>query len=72
MKEELNVIGNQYQTFTTMWTMYAFLPNYSPSTLLSDYDLRNSGYVISQIPSQMICTRGTLYTFPPYIPRTPF
>lgn len=21
MKEELNVVGNQYQTFTTMWTM---------------------------------------------------
>lgn len=21
MKEELNVIGNEYQTFTTMWTM---------------------------------------------------
>ncbi|KAL3463245.1 major facilitator superfamily domain-containing protein [Aspergillus heterothallicus] len=36
MKEELNVVGNQYQTFTTMWTI---------------------GYVISQIPSQMICTR---------------
>ncbi|KAL4744315.1 major facilitator superfamily domain-containing protein [Aspergillus terricola var. indicus] len=36
MKEELNVVGNQYQTFITMWTI---------------------GYVISQIPSQMICTR---------------
>ncbi|KAL5000857.1 major facilitator superfamily domain-containing protein [Aspergillus recurvatus] len=23
MKEELHVVGNQYQTFTTMWTMYA-------------------------------------------------
>lgn len=21
MKEEINVIGNEYQTFTTMWTM---------------------------------------------------
>lgn len=21
MKEELNVVGNEYQTFTTMWTM---------------------------------------------------
>ncbi|KAL4863192.1 hypothetical protein BDV12DRAFT_202344 [Aspergillus spectabilis] len=39
MKEELNVVGNQYQTFTTMWTI---------------------GYVISQIPSQMICTRVRL------------
>ncbi|CRG82705.1 Pantothenate transporter liz1 [Talaromyces islandicus] len=39
MKEELNVIGNEYQTFTTMWTI---------------------GYVISQIPSQMICTRVRL------------
>ncbi|KAI9744822.1 MAG: hypothetical protein M1818_001747 [Claussenomyces sp. TS43310] len=37
MKEELHVVGNEYQTFTTMWTI---------------------GYVISQIPSQMICTRG--------------
>ncbi|KAK7917853.1 pantothenate protein [Apiospora marii] len=37
MKEELNVVGNEYQTFTTMWTI---------------------GYVISQIPSQIICTRG--------------
>jgi ACS family pantothenate transporter-like MFS transporter len=36
MKEDLNVVGNEYQTFTTMWTI---------------------GYVISQIPSQMICTR---------------
>ncbi|KAK7972297.1 major facilitator superfamily transporter [Apiospora saccharicola] len=36
MKEELNVVGNEYQTFTTMWTI---------------------GYVISQIPSQIICTR---------------
>ncbi|KAL3417364.1 major facilitator superfamily transporter [Phlyctema vagabunda] len=36
MKEELNVIGNQYQTFTTMWTI---------------------GYIVSQIPSQLICTR---------------
>lgn len=26
MKEELNVVGNQYQTFTTMWTMYASHP----------------------------------------------
>jgi hypothetical protein len=26
MKEELNVVGNEYQTFTTMWTMSAFLP----------------------------------------------
>ncbi|KAF4306983.1 major facilitator superfamily transporter [Botryosphaeria dothidea] len=39
MKEELNVVGNQYQTFTTMWTI---------------------GYVISQIPSQIICTRVRL------------
>ncbi|KAL4778526.1 major facilitator superfamily domain-containing protein [Aspergillus varians] len=39
MKEELNVVGNQYQTFTTMWTI---------------------GYVISQIPSQMVCTRVRL------------
>jgi hypothetical protein len=23
MKEEINVVGNEYQTFTTMWTMYA-------------------------------------------------
>ena len=22
MKEEINVVGNEYQTFTTMWTMY--------------------------------------------------
>ncbi|KUL86966.1 hypothetical protein ZTR_05768 [Talaromyces verruculosus] len=36
MKEEINVVGNEYQTFTTMWTI---------------------GYVISQIPSQIICTR---------------
>jgi ACS family pantothenate transporter-like MFS transporter len=36
MKEDLNVVGNEYQTFTTMWTI---------------------GYVLSQIPSQMICTR---------------
>ncbi|KAI9926196.1 hypothetical protein MW887_004659 [Aspergillus wentii] len=36
MKEELNVVGNEYQTFTTMWTI---------------------GYVVSQIPSQIICTR---------------
>ncbi|KAF4624226.1 hypothetical protein G7Y89_g13950 [Cudoniella acicularis] len=36
MKEDLNVVGNEYQTFTTMWTI---------------------GYVISQIPSQLICTR---------------
>jgi MFS transporter, ACS family, pantothenate transporter len=36
MKEDLNVVGNEYQTFTTMWTI---------------------GYVISQISSQMICTR---------------
>ena len=36
MKEDLNVVGNEYQTFTTMWTI---------------------GYVISQIPSQMIITR---------------
>ena len=21
MKEDLNVVGNEYQTFTTMWTM---------------------------------------------------
>ncbi|KAJ5180174.1 hypothetical protein N7492_003384 [Penicillium capsulatum] len=39
MKEELNVVGNEYQTFTTMWTI---------------------GYVISQIPSQMISTRVRL------------
>lgn len=39
MKEELNVVGNEYQTFTTMWTI---------------------GYVISQIPSQIICTRVRL------------
>lgn len=26
MKEELNVVGNQYQTFTTMWTMYVSQP----------------------------------------------
>ncbi|KAL2836852.1 major facilitator superfamily domain-containing protein [Aspergillus pseudodeflectus] len=39
MKEELNVVGNEYQTFTTMWTI---------------------GYVVSQIPSQMICTRVRL------------
>ncbi|KAJ5587805.1 uncharacterized protein N7459_003570 [Penicillium hispanicum] len=39
MKQELNVVGNEYQTFTTMWTI---------------------GYVISQIPSQMICTRVRL------------
>ncbi|TAQ89282.1 hypothetical protein B7494_g2423 [Chlorociboria aeruginascens] len=36
MKGDLNVVGNEYQTFTTMWTI---------------------GYVISQIPSQLICTR---------------
>lgn len=36
MKEDLNVVGNEYQTFTTMWTI---------------------GYVVSQIPSQIICTR---------------
>lgn len=24
MKEELNVVGNEYQTFTTMWTMQVF------------------------------------------------
>ncbi|KAL1614620.1 hypothetical protein SLS54_009590 [Diplodia seriata] len=39
MKEELDVVGNQYQTFTTMWTI---------------------GYVVSQIPSQLICTRVRL------------
>ncbi|KAH8660313.1 putative pantothenate transporter [Xylariales sp. PMI_506] len=39
MQEELNVVGNEYQTFTTMWTI---------------------GYVISQIPSQIICTRVRL------------
>ncbi|KAF4960739.1 hypothetical protein FSARC_10368 [Fusarium sarcochroum] len=39
MKEELPVVGNEYQTFTTMWTI---------------------GYVISQIPSQLICTRVRL------------
>ncbi|KAF4119889.1 MFS transporter, ACS family, pantothenate transporter [Geosmithia morbida] len=39
MKEELNVVGNQYQTFTTMWTI---------------------GYVISQVPSQIICTKVRL------------
>ncbi|KAI7778732.1 hypothetical protein LA080_001798 [Diaporthe eres] len=39
MKEELNVVGNEYQTFTTMWTI---------------------GYVVSQIPSQIICTRVRL------------
>ncbi|CAD0037639.1 unnamed protein product [Aureobasidium pullulans] len=39
MKEEINVVGNQYQTFTTMWTI---------------------GYVISQIPSQMVTTRVRL------------
>ncbi|CAN8095500.1 unnamed protein product [Discula destructiva] len=39
MKEELNVVGNEYQTFTTMWTI---------------------GYVISQIPSQIICTKVRL------------
>ncbi|KUI71666.1 Pantothenate transporter liz1 [Cytospora mali] len=39
MKEELQVVGNEYQTFTTMWTI---------------------GYVISQIPSQIICTRVRL------------
>ncbi|KAJ4388895.1 hypothetical protein N0V93_006356 [Gnomoniopsis smithogilvyi] len=39
MKEELNVVGNEYQTFTTMWTI---------------------GYVVSQIPSQMMCTRVRL------------
>ncbi|KAJ5175245.1 uncharacterized protein N7482_001122 [Penicillium canariense] len=39
MKEELVVVGNEYQTLTTMWTI---------------------GYVISQIPSQMICTRVRL------------
>jgi hypothetical protein len=26
MKEELNVVGNEYQTFTTMWTMSVPLP----------------------------------------------
>ncbi|CAH0057318.1 unnamed protein product [Clonostachys solani] len=36
MKEELPVIGNEYQTLTTMWTI---------------------GYVVSQIPSQLVCTR---------------
>ncbi|KAL1962660.1 hypothetical protein VTN77DRAFT_9294 [Rasamsonia byssochlamydoides] len=44
MKEELNVVGNEYQTFTTMWTI---------------------GYVISQIPSQMICTRVRLSVWCP-------
>ncbi|OJJ61400.1 hypothetical protein ASPSYDRAFT_1173083 [Aspergillus sydowii CBS 593.65] len=44
MKEELNVVGNQYQTFTTMWTI---------------------GYVISQIPSQIICTRVRLSVWCP-------
>lgn len=39
MKEDLSVVGNEYQTFTTMWTI---------------------GYVISQIPSQMITTRVRL------------
>ncbi|OJD34151.1 major facilitator superfamily transporter [Diplodia corticola] len=39
MKEELDVVGNQYQTFTTMWTI---------------------GYVVSQVPSQLICTRVRL------------
>ncbi|KAH8690694.1 putative pantothenate transporter [Talaromyces proteolyticus] len=39
MKQELHVVGNEYQTFTTMWTI---------------------GYVISQIPSQVICTRVRL------------
>ncbi|TVY47399.1 Pantothenate transporter [Lachnellula occidentalis] len=36
MKEDLHVVGNEYQTFTTMWTI---------------------GYVLSQIPSQIIITR---------------
>jgi len=36
MKEDLHVVGNEYQTFTTMWTI---------------------GYVLSQIPSQLIITR---------------
>ncbi|CAH0040318.1 unnamed protein product [Clonostachys rhizophaga] len=39
MKEELPVIGNEYQTLTTMWTI---------------------GYVVSQIPSQLVCTRVRL------------
>ncbi|KAL3433220.1 major facilitator superfamily domain-containing protein [Aspergillus tetrazonus] len=58
MKEELNVVGNQYQTFTTMWTMYIFPANSSNTTrTLTNV---SSGYVISQIPSQMICTRVRL------------
>jgi MFS transporter, ACS family, pantothenate transporter len=36
MKEDLEIVGNEYQMLTTMWTI---------------------GYVISQIPSQLICTR---------------
>ncbi|KAJ9130770.1 putative Pantothenate transporter [Pleurostoma richardsiae] len=44
MKEELNVVGNEYQTFTTMWTI---------------------GYVISQLPSQAICTRVRLSVWCP-------
>ncbi|GAB7324923.1 hypothetical protein MBLNU13_g08737t2 [Cladosporium sp. NU13] len=39
MKEDLNIVGNEYQMLTTMWTI---------------------GYVISQIPSQLICTRVRL------------
>ncbi|CAD0011188.1 unnamed protein product [Aureobasidium pullulans] len=46
MEEEINVVGNQYQTFTTMWT----IPSLN----------KGSGYVISQIPSQMITTRVRL------------
>ncbi|CAG9986494.1 unnamed protein product [Clonostachys byssicola] len=44
MKEELPVIGNEYQTFTTMWTI---------------------GYVVSQIPSQLVCTRVRLSVWCP-------
>jgi len=57
MKEDLNIVGNEYQMLTTMWTMYDSAADFV--TMVST-DGKHSGYVISQIPSQLICTRGKI------------
>jgi hypothetical protein len=55
MKEDLNIVENEYQMLTTMWTMWVNESELHRCVLANG---PYSGYVISQIPSQLICTRG--------------